>query len=295
MNGIRFATEKDIDELKNLWKICFGDSDAFIQYYFKEEFKTNRVLLLEDKKIASMLTMIPIQLSVPNDKKYRGVMLYAVATHPTFQGKGLSTQLMDYAKSYLKGQGMDIITLVPASTSLADFYAKRGYAAGFYHRESNFSHKELQEYPIHIDSSFILEASSPSDYQQVRERHLSSYVHQSYDIDGVAYQKRLSFLSSCDIYLIRSQRELIGCAIIEKLDNNELFIKELLVPEEAIMHVMKSISNMFPSDQYHLRLPVNIGEGMGGIEKAFGMYQLLDSDLSQYFKDGKGYLGIAYD
>jgi len=295
MNGIRFATEKDIDELKNLWKICFGDSDAFIQYYFKEEFKADRVLLLEDKGIASMLTMIPIQLSVPNDKKYSGAMLYAVATHPTFQGKGLSTQLMDYAKSYLKEQGMNIITLVPASSSLADFYAKRGYTTGFYHKESNFSHKELQEYPIHIDSFFILEAASPSDYQQVRERYLFNYVYQSYDIDGITYQKKLSLLSLCDIYLIRNQQDLIGCAIIEKLDNNELFIKELLVPKEAIMPVMKSISNIFPSNQYHLRLPIDIGEGMGGITKAFGMYQLLNSHLSQYFKDGNEYLGIAYD
>lgn len=295
MNCIRFATKMDIAEIKKIWKVCFGDSDSFIDYYFREEFEADKVLLLEYEEIASMLTMIPVQLSVPNDRKYTGAMLYAVATHPKFQRKGLSTKLMDYAKSYLENQGVDVITLVPATLSLSDFYVKQGYLNGFYHREIIFSHEELREYSNLSGSSLTLQAASPLEYQQVRERFLFDYLYQSYNIDEIFYQKRLSLLSLCDIYLVYNQQDLIGCVIIEKLDDNQLFVKELLVPEKYIMSAMKSVYSIFPSKQYTLRLPANMGEGIGGTIKPFGMYQLLGSNMPVDAKKMCGYLGIAYD
>lgn len=292
MNDIRFATKKDIATLKKIWKVCFGDSDSFIDYYFGEEFQADKVLLLENEEIASMLTIIPVQLSVPDDIKYTGAMLYAVATHPKFQRRGLSTKLMDYAKSYLEEQEVDVITLVPATSSLTEFYAKQGFLNGFYHREIIFSHEQLKEYNTLSDSTLTLQAASPLEYQQVRERFLSDSLYQSYTIDGIAYQKRISLLSLCDIYLVCTQH-LIGCVIIEKSDENHIFVKELLVPEKYIMSAMKSVFCLFPSKQYTLRLPSNMGGDIGGTIKPFGMYQFIGSNVP--VDEMNGYLGIAYD
>lgn len=296
MDKIRFATIDDIDELKNIWKVCFGDSDTFINYYFEQEFKADKVLLLlEGKEIASMLTMIPINLCTPKGKKYKGAMLYAIATHPKFQSMGLSTKLMDYSSSYLRKQEVDIVTLVPATMSLINFYAKRGYKVGFYHKEFFFTHKIIQGFSISTNFTLTIKPANPMSYQQVRESILSNCLYQSYDIDGIAYQKRLSLLSLADIYLINDNYKSIGCAIIEKLDNNGLLIKELLVPDDYIESALLSIAALYPSEVYKLRLPVNMGQGLGGEIKSFGMYQLLNPNLSLNLNQVDGYLGIAYD
>lgn len=31
---IRFANENDLNEIKSLWKECFGDSEEYIQFFF---------------------------------------------------------------------------------------------------------------------------------------------------------------------------------------------------------------------------------------------------------------------
>lgn len=295
MNGIRFANQNDKLEVKNIWKACFGDSDSFIDYYFQEEFKADRVLLLKQEEIASMLTMIPVELSIPNNGKYNGSMLYAVATHPKYQGKGLSTKLMDYAKSYLQEQGVDIITLVPATLSLTNFYAKQGYLTGFYHREFTFTPSDLPKYSIPADTSITLSSTSPLEYHRVRERLLSDYIYQSYQVDEIAYQKRLSLFFLCDIYLVSNHKDIIGCVILEKLDENQIYIKELLVPESYMMSALKSICYAFPSKLYTLRLPAHMDIDICGTVKPFGMYQLLRSGIPMDPKERPGYLGIAYD
>lgn len=53
--------------------------------------------------------------------------LYAVATAPPFQGKGLCTGLMENTRALLDGHGMGGIVLVPGSPSLFSFYGRMGY------------------------------------------------------------------------------------------------------------------------------------------------------------------------
>jgi ribosomal protein S18 acetylase RimI-like enzyme len=50
--------------------------------------------LLEDNTVAAMLTMLPLALYTPSAGEFNAKMLYAIATHPDFQGRGLASQLI---------------------------------------------------------------------------------------------------------------------------------------------------------------------------------------------------------
>ena len=34
MINVRYAIDKDIDDIKKIWSYCFGDTEKFMDYYF---------------------------------------------------------------------------------------------------------------------------------------------------------------------------------------------------------------------------------------------------------------------
>lgn len=113
----------DIAGLRQLWKLAFGDTDAFLDSFFGTAFSENRCHILKMKEqVAAALYWF--------DCEYGGrkaAYVYAVATHPEFRGRGLCRQLMGEAHSLLKEQGYDAVLLVPQDTGLRKMYAAMGY------------------------------------------------------------------------------------------------------------------------------------------------------------------------
>ncbi len=119
----RTAKEQDLPTLAGLWQRAFGDPEEYAQKVMKEIAGLDNVYLAcpEDAP-ASMLCAIPITM-----EGMPGAYLYGLATDPACQNQGLMTGLLDYAKSQLAMKGRGFGVLVPASASLQEFYAKRGF------------------------------------------------------------------------------------------------------------------------------------------------------------------------
>ncbi len=119
----RFANRSDLPALRALWQQAFHDSDSFLDRFFHTAFSPPRSRLAAvDGVIAAALYWFPASC--------RGqslAYLYAVATAPPFQGKGLCTGLMENTRALLDGHGMGGIVLVPGQPSLFSFYARMGY------------------------------------------------------------------------------------------------------------------------------------------------------------------------
>ena len=119
----RFANRSDLPALRALWQQAFHDSDSFLDRFFHTAFSPARSRLAAvDGVIAAALYWFPASC--------RGqslAYLYAVATAPPFQGKGLCTGLMENTRALLDGHGMGGIVLVPGSPSLFSFYGRMGY------------------------------------------------------------------------------------------------------------------------------------------------------------------------
>ena len=110
------------DSLRSLWKVVFGDTDAFLDNFFSIAYSPERCSYYEqDGEAICALYWF--------DCTYDGgklAYIYAVATHPDHRSKGLASRLMEETHSRLKSQGYAGAVLKPAK-GLFPFYQRLGY------------------------------------------------------------------------------------------------------------------------------------------------------------------------
>lgn len=129
----------EIDQMKRLWKVCFGDEDAYIDFYYAHGYEAaNTFVAAEQERVVSMMTLLPVTMRTEQGS-FRGRYVYAVATDPQHRGRGLMTALEAYAARTVQAQGDAFLTLVPASMPLFGMYRKIGY-----HLFSSLSYQKLE-------------------------------------------------------------------------------------------------------------------------------------------------------
>ncbi len=119
---ISFATQKNREDIIRLWKEAFGDSTEAIECFLDNICKDRVAVFTENNKAVGMASVLPVSC---NGKT--GRYIYAVATDKAYRGRGICKKLMAYIEGYAKEQRDSFLILVPASSSLFDFYKKMGY------------------------------------------------------------------------------------------------------------------------------------------------------------------------
>ena len=295
MIEVRLAKEGEIVSQKELWKLCFGDQDRYIDFYFTNRYKEEEtLLLLHNNKIISMLTMIAVRTVFPDNQSFASAMLYAIATHPEYQNRGLATQLMDSCHKYLAINDKVFSMVVPAQQDLINFYHRQGYREGFYLREVVFSRDRINSMKVSSSpycSVFPVEAQA---YNAIRGELLQGKFYIGYEDSEIEYQKKLSQQSETDIYGIDIDG-IRGCAVAERITSTKVLIKEILIPEEFIPQVIKQIAHLIPAEEYILRTPAYLGENLRGRIRPFGMIKAHGKFELEITTEDRGYLGIALD
>ena len=296
---MRLAETGDLNRLKEIWKLCFGDEDQYIETYFNNrDWKAETAVLLKGDQIVSMLAMIPADLVQSNGSRRKSAMIYAVATHPDEQKKGLADDLMRFSNQFLASHGVLETFLVPAGAQLFRFYEKRGYGEAFYHRQREISGVEARALEVPDRLSLTLSPAEPEAYNAARRRFLTDSSYIDYRVEEIRHQKRIAVQSGGDIYLIvrvgaeKETDSVIGCAIIEK-GSDFTVVKELLAEEQFLASAVKHISSRIPAEKYLVRTPAFSGKSLGGTVSAFGMLYMNAEDVQSSF--GEAYLGIAFD
>lgn len=112
-----------ITELKRLWKQAFGDTDAFIDDFFRIAYAPERCRYLTvDGHVAAALYWFDCSVE---DQKW--AYLYAIATDEAHRNQGLCRQLMSQIHEHLQKSGYAGSILVPGNRELFAFYEKLGY------------------------------------------------------------------------------------------------------------------------------------------------------------------------
>ncbi len=113
------------EQIKELWRYAFSDSEAFLSMYFGRLWQgKNAVAVLEDKKVIGALELVPYRLSLrgtPIDASY----VVGVSTAPEARGRGVAAALMRGAMEKQLGRREVLSLLQPFSY---EFYSKMGYA-----------------------------------------------------------------------------------------------------------------------------------------------------------------------
>ena len=118
-----YPTPQLSTQLRELWKLAFGDDDVFLDHFFSTGFseKRCRCMVCEGKLAAALYWF---------DCDYQGekyAYLYAVATHPDFRHRGLLHYLLADTHQLLTELGYAGALLVPGSEDLRGLYTSIGY------------------------------------------------------------------------------------------------------------------------------------------------------------------------
>lgn len=109
--------------LRQLWKLAFGDEDAFLDCFYSTGFSPLRCrCITRDGTAAAALYWF--------ECRYDGIpaaYLYAIATHPEYRGQGLCRRLVEDTLQLLAQKGFQAALLVPQSPSLREMYRKMGF------------------------------------------------------------------------------------------------------------------------------------------------------------------------
>lgn len=288
----RLAQQGEMQRQKLLWKLCFGDEQRYIDHYYDKLYQPQHTaVLVEDGEIASMLTMLPVSLVLPSGSRLEAAMIYAVATHPDYRGRGHGSKLMQFAHTHLSEQGKALSVLVPATQSLFSFYGNRGYFPAFSLREALLTHGEAVAGPLASATVFPV---TPEEYATRRTAFLAGRLQIDYTQEGIAYQKSLCEATGADLYGIDLEGAK-GCAVVERLSPQRVIIKELLMPAQLLSRGVAALARLLPAEHYILRTPAWLGGALGGSVRPFAMARWYDKTHHDLFEGPNGYLALAYD
>lgn len=269
---------------KDLWKTAFGDDDAYIDNYYNNYYRPERVVTLKDDGVlCGMLALFPLELRWPDGGVTRASYLYALAIHPEFQGQGLGTFLLRYADFYVGEQAVPFLSTVPAQPGLERFFA----AAGAFQ-------------PCHPIDEATVDAPAPgpvpaqpvsaAQYRETREALLEGTGHAVYGEDYLEYQAKVSALSGGGLFKMDTPKG-PACAVAE-LDGDRLDVRELLSPAGEQLAALAALTARFPAKTCRVRCPAGWGELPGAARRTFGMGKRVPPTPKIL---GETYFGLAFD
>lgn len=287
----RLSVPADIPAQRALWQLAFGDSDTYIDNFYRSYYRPQQVLVLEeDGAVRSMTAWFDTTFVVPGWGEYRAAYLYAVATHPDHRGRGLAGQLLAGADDYFRQIGIPAVTTVPAEPSLHDFFGGNGFRECFRTLGSRLHREELS-----LPPSNILRPASPEEYGRVREILLADIPHIAYPADALAYQAGCCALGNGGLFTGEAETGPV-CLCAEQADDDLVIAKECLGSD--MRPVLLDLPRIAPAQQWEIRRPcpqelsVSAGQDPG----KFAMLKWLDPALEKSWDwSTVGYLGLAFD
>ncbi len=292
---IRLAEAGDLEALKAIWKLSFGDEDKLIDLYFQSRDWLSEVMVLVcDRRVASMLTMIPTDIAGADGGRQKASMLFAIATHPDFRNRGFADRLIEYSNRYQKENNVLITLLVPAGESLFRYYTKFGYRNGFFVRETELDRSEIYKLGGKAPGCRIL-SIGPEEYNRRRRMLLAEHDYLDYRDAETSFQKKIGSIYDSDLLAIKTGKT-EGCAYYERISDEAVLVKELLIPEPFLAEALTGLSEHLPFQKIIIRTPPWLGESLGGTVRAFGMIRYNGEDSVQEEHENRlPYLGIAFD
>ena len=116
-------SQHHIPALRRLWQEAFGDTDVFLDSFFRTAFSPDRCrCVLDGDSVAAVLYWFDCRV-----KEQKLAYIYAVVTNPAFRNRGLCRSLMADTHALLTRRGYSGTVLVPQKESLRAMYAGMGY------------------------------------------------------------------------------------------------------------------------------------------------------------------------
>jgi|GEM_PF-1857644 len=125
MIEVRTAQAGDREAFRSLWRVCFGDSEQFMDWFFTERyFPEFSACLLEDGALVSGMQSYPLHVRI-RDRILPASMLAGVSTHPEKEGKGYMKRVFLHYMQRVRGLGLPVVVHTPAH--IPTFFSRGHY------------------------------------------------------------------------------------------------------------------------------------------------------------------------
>lgn len=232
-------------QIIDLWRRCFGDSEAFISLYFDRIYKDENAMTIEkDGKIVSALQIIPYTMTYLDTEISVGYISGA-CTAPEERGQGLMRQLLQESFEEMRQREMAITALIPADPWLFDYYREQGYTEAFDYSLETYVRPDT---PVQLPKLTVVQPGVPTtrelfDYFDKKLRERPACVLHTYD-DFITILREQQLDKGAMYTALDINGKVVGMAFAFTAESNteptgkKLFIKELLYDSEEIRELL---------------------------------------------------------
>ena len=230
------------EEVRKLWKLCFGDSEEFMDIYFAKRYSDERnIAIAEEGHIVSALQLIPYPMQF-GKSTISTSYISGVCTHPDYRNKGVGKQLMQLSLEKMFADDIALGTLIPAEGWLAGYYRKMGFEFVFdYSTIPVKSEKNIQTEAIHI---YTYEHHFEEVYRyfdKKQRKRTFALLHTADDLNAVLDDLQLS---GGQLFIASKEGKICGLAFcVSKEENTEIiefFADDTETEENLLLYIGKN-------------------------------------------------------
>ena len=229
---IRSSRPGDEAGLKHLWQIAFGDPMETVNHFFSRLYQPGDAMVWTERgEIASAIYLLDAGSTISkHGKSLSTAYAYALATLPSYRGRGIGAQVTRAAIEESFARGFSCNVICPAAESLFPFYTRLGYT-----HTIPIVQGEVQRDESQIDNLTYKIMSTPfSAYFPLRHAQIPP-TSTAYPPKFLRYlEESAQSAGGGFVQLdIGGQR---GCAAVEWRDS-KLFLREILPSSIALQGV----------------------------------------------------------
>lgn len=266
------------EKVKDLWKLCFNDSEEFTEMYFQLRYNNDTNIAIQSgEEVIAALQMLPYPMTFEG-KDIHTSYISGACTHPDYRNRGVMHELLAQAFARMLHHNVALSTLIPAEPWLFGYYARSGYAPVFRYAEEIF----IASGAPAANTDLTLEMSA--EYTEKKYEYLDRKLrerpfciqHTKEDFQVVIADLQLERGFICTL---NNEEEITALAVIYPVGKNNWHIGEIVsdTPETETL-LLQHICQRLNLPSVRVLVPPAIGEshllGMARIINAGTMLQL---------------------
>lgn len=264
------------EEVKALWKLCFNDSDEFVDLYFEQRYKDEiNVATREDGRVVAALQMIPYPMTFCGET-ISTAYISGACTHPDYRGRGIMRRLLTDAHRRMYQEEVLLSSLIPAHDWLFEYYGLSGYAPSFGYVNQKVALRELHPAAActvtdETDNRHLLAERYHYFSAQMKKRPCC-IQHPREDFLIILEDLRLS---RGKMLVARRNHHIVGMAFCVKEDNF-LLVKELLADDERVCDsLLVEASRLYGTEEVNCLQPSFIDSLYLGMSRVIHVERIL--------------------
>lgn len=237
--NIRYAKEKEIENIKDMWSYCFNDGQSFMEYYFQNKYDNKNTVVVADKEeVVSSLQLNQYEI-VLNNKAYDASYVVGVSTFPQVRGKGYMKNIMEFTLDELYRKNQLVSILMPIDYRL---YRKYGYEHCYDQIEYEIDIADLSKFKIE-GSLYKVDESHIKYMIDIHNKFLSN-INGNVLRNEEYYKNLFKEIKSEDGHIYIHKDEEYDGYLIYFLNNQKMFVREMFYKNiDSLKSMLKFIYN----------------------------------------------------